>query len=660
MAVKIILCAISVIALSGMTELYGNKRPRSAQRLSTVWVIAGCLLGLVGIGIYLVLGDDAKLVLPWFIPWGSFSVAIDTVSAVFLLPVFIMTMLGSIYGLSYWKQAEHPKNSRKLQLFYGLFAASMAMVVLARDGVMFLIVWEVMALSAYFLVTTEDEDPAVCRAGWVYLVATHVGVLCLIALFVLMRRATGSFALEPIAVNALAPDMAEAIFWLALVGFGFKAGLMPLHLWLPGAHAKAPSHISAMMSGVMIKMGIYGFIRIIGFLPNPPAWWGGLLLALGAVTGILGIVFALGQHDIKRLLAYSSIENVGIIFIGLGLAMLGRSLERTDWVVLGLGGALLHVLNHSLFKSLMFLGAGAVINATHTRLIDGLGGLGKSMPLTGTLFAVGAGAICALPPLNGFVGELFIYMGLFRTIGMGQGMSWPVAGFTVPALAMIGALAATCFIKLMGTVFLGQVRSERALHARDPDICMTGPMIFLALCCGVIGLAPWLAAPLLDRAVASWNPVKTMVLEPLGKIIPLEWITVMGLAILALTLSGMLVLRRMYRHGTVDSAGTWDCAYVNFTTRMQYTGSSFSQMLVNMFSWALWPNAHLPHPAGLFPKTKSAFKSHVPDVVLDRFILPVFGFASRFLPRWRIVSRGLIQIDILYIFIIIIVLFIWS
>lgn len=658
MAVKLILCAISIIALSGMTELNGDKQPGSSQRLSTVWVIAGCLLGLVGIGVYLVSGDDAKMVFPWFIPWGRFSVAIDAIGVVFLLPVFIMAMLGSIYGLSYWKQAEHPKNSRKLQIFYGLFAASMAMIILARDGVLFLIIWEIMALSAYFLVTTEDEDPAVCRAGWVYLVATHVGTLCLIALFVLIRRTTGSFSLEPIA-NTLAPGMAKAIFWLALVGFGFKAGLMPLHLWLPGAHAKAPSHISAMMSGVMIKMGIYGFIRIIGFLPNPPTWWGGLLLALGAVTGILGIAFALGQHDIKRLLAYSSIENVGIIFMGLGLAMLGRSLERTDWIALGLGGALLHVLNHSLFKSLMFLGAGAVIHATRTRLIDGLGGLGKSMPLTGILFAVGAGAICALPPLNGFVSELFIYMGLFRTVGIGQGMSWPVAGFVVPVLAMIAALAVTCFIKLLSAVFLGQARSEQTLHAHDPDIRMIGPMIFLAVCCAVIGFAPWLGITLLDQAVAGWSRVGTMELEPLGRIVPLEWITVMGLAILALTGFGLLVLRRIYCHRIVDSAGTWDCGYVNPNVRMQYTGSSFSQMMVDLFSWIMRPSVHLPQPMGLFPKTKT-FKSHVPDLVLDRIVLPVFGLASRFLPKYRTVSKGLIQIDILYIFLIIIVLFMWS
>src|ERR1051326_8733645 len=231
-----------------------------------------------------------------------------------------------------------------------------------------------MALGAFFLVTTEDEDPAVREAGWIYLIATHTATLSLFALFALLRSATGSYELTALP-DDVAPHVATAIFLLAVIGFGFKAGLMPLHIWLPGAHAMAPSHVSALMSGVLIKIGIYGLVRVCSLLSHPPLWWGALLLAVGTVSGVLGVVFAIGQHDLKRLLAYHSVENIGIITMGLGLAMVGRSLQRADCVALGLAGALLHVWNHGLFKSVLFLSAGAVIHATHTREIDRLGGL---------------------------------------------------------------------------------------------------------------------------------------------------------------------------------------------------------------------------------------------------------------------------------------------
>src|SRR5262249_9358993 len=338
-------------------------------------------------------------------------------SAIFLVPVFLISLLGNVYGLDYWKQTAHPENGRKLRLFYGLLTAGMALLVIARNSILFLFGWEIMALSAFFLVTTEDNDTEVRAAGWVYLVATHVATLCLFALFALLRMAGGSFALTPLAEGSVTPALATAIFVLALVGFGLKAGIMPLHIWLPGAHAAAPSHVSAIMSGVLIKMGIYGLVRVTSLLPTPPLEWGTTVLVLGAVSGVLGVAFAIGQHDLKRLLAYHSIENIGIIAMGLGLAMIGRTLSRPDWVLLGLAGVLLHVWNPALFKALLFLSAGSVIHATHSREIDRLGGLAKTMPWTALSFLVGAMAICGLPPLNGFVSEFLIYLGMFGTLG---------------------------------------------------------------------------------------------------------------------------------------------------------------------------------------------------------------------------------------------------
>ena len=259
-----------------------------------------------------------------------------------------------------------------------------------------------------------------------------MATLCLIALFALLRLAGGSFSLVPLAQESLTPAMATAVFILALVGFGLKAGIMPLHVWLPDSHAIAPSHVSAIMSGVIIKMGIYGLVRVTSLVPNPPLAWGVIVLGLGAISGVLGVAFAIGQHDLKRLLAYHSIENIGIIVMGLGLALVGRSLGRSEWIILGLSGALLHVWNHAFFKALLFLSAGSVIHATRTREIDQLGGLAKKMPWTSVGFLVGAGAICGLPPLNGFVSEFLIYLSSSKTLLDNDGATFAGAAFAVP------------------------------------------------------------------------------------------------------------------------------------------------------------------------------------------------------------------------------------
>src|SRR5262249_7376243 len=316
-----------------------------------------------------------------------------------------------------------------------------------------------------------------------------------------LRAVSGSFALNPLDPDHLSPGLTTAIFVLALIGFGLKAGIMPLHVWLPSAHANAPSHVSAIMSGVLIKMGIYGLVRVTSLLPTPPLEWGTGVLGLGVVSGVLGVAYAVGQHDLKRLLAYHSIENIGIIVMGLGLAMIGRSLGRADWVLLGLSGGLLHVWNHALFKALLFLSAGSVIHATHTREIDRFGGLAKNMPRTAIFFLIGAVAICGLPPLNGFVSEFLIYLGLFSTLGNGNGWSFAAVAFAAPALALIGALAVACFVKVYGTVFLGTARTEQADHVRESPPNMICPMAVLAACCFFIGMAPLVLTPILNAAV---------------------------------------------------------------------------------------------------------------------------------------------------------------
>jgi len=654
----LVLTAIGVLALSGVPACLLPARRAAGQRLTVALMLSGSALGLGGVALA-VAGSQAGLALemPWSLPWGQFAVGLDPLGALFLLPVLVVPALGSVYGLGYWRQADHPGNGRRLGLFLGLLAAAMALVVLARDGILFLLAWEAMALSAYFAATVEEDDPEVGRAGWIYLVAAHVGTLCLMAMFALWRHATGSFALAPGAAMPVA--LAGPLFVLALAGFGFKAGLMPLHVWLPGAHANAPSHVSAVMSGVMLKMGIYGLVRMTSLLPVTAAWWGGTLLAVGAVTGVGGIAYALGQGDLKRLLAYSSIENLGIIAMGLGLALLGRHDGRADWVLLGLGGALFHAWNHSLFKPLLFLAAGAVIHGVGTREIDRMGGLAKRMPRVTRLFLAGAVAICALPPLNGFAGEWLLYLGLFRTLDVAPGAGFPLAALAVGALAMIGALAVACLVKLFGAAFLGAPRTDAVGHAHDPGACMILPMGILAAGCLALGLMPWAAWPLLAAAVAAWAPMPGLAEAAATAGAALAWVGALGLALAALVAAVAMAWRLLPRARQCRGAVTWDCGYVRPTARMQYTGSSFTQGLVGMFAFLLWPRREATAPSTPFPR-EGSFRSLVPDVVLDRLALPCCRLLGRQVPRLHLLQQGRTQLYALYILVMVIVLLLWG
>lgn len=654
MSIALLLAAVVLLASSGVPGLLATRKSDAAQIVACTLAMIGGALGLGGVGVFCWAGS-ADLDLAWFLPLGSLSIRIDALSAAFLLPIFLVPLLGSLYGLGYWKQSEHPENGRKLRLFYGLLSGSMAMVVMAHDTVLFLFAWEVMALSAFFLVSTEDREPAACRAGWIYLVATHVGTLCLFALFVLMRRVTGTFALAPIAAAQLAPAAATGIFVLALCGFGLKAGIMPLHVWLPGAHANAPSHVSAVLSGVLLKVGVYGLVRTTGLLPDAPAWWGGVLLALGAVSGVAGMAFALGQRDLKRALAYSSIENIGIIFMGVGLALLGRSAGRPEWVALGLAGALLHVWNHSSFKPLLFFCAGSVVHATHTRDIERLGGLSKRMPFTALLFAFGAVAICALPPLNGFVSEWLIYQGLFATAAAGTSAAYSGIAFAAPVLAMIGALAVAGFVRLLGTVFLGEPRTHDSQDASESPPTMIVPMVMLAASCLGLALAsPWIA-PLLDRVVVEWNPPSAGANVRVAEIVPLNTLAGITAVLIGLIAAGLLASRACARRRPIATAGTWDCGYARPTPRMQYTGSSFSQFVVWLFSFLVWPRVRHPELDGLAPRNAS-FRHSAPDLILDRLLLPALRRSGRGLTWFRRLQQGRIQIYLLYVPVIVLIL----
>ena len=500
-------------------------------------------------------------------------------------------------------------------------------------------------------------------------------------MFALWKWTTGSFALGPIAAGAAGIGALSALLFLALIGFGLKAGIMPLHFWLPGAHASAPSHVSAMLSGVVLKMGVYALVRFVFLLPEAPPSWGGAVLGLGMIGGLLGVVFAIAQHDLKRLLAYHSIENVGIIMMGLGLAMLGRSAHRSDWLVLGLAGCLLHVWNHSLFKSLLFLGAGAAIRGARTRRIDLMGGLAKSMPWTAALFLVGAVAICGLPPLNGFVSELLVYLGLFRSVGL-PGEPVSAAVVAAPVLSTIGALALACFVKVYGIAFLGSSRRPDSGRlsggVRESPVSMLAPMSVLALCCALIGCVPALVGPLLDAAIgsvvaiqrvagsavgaasaagaANTAAVSPATLGELPRIADLAPLRPIGL-VSAILLGAIVCLAAVQwlRSRRVRRVPTWDCGYATPGARMQYTASSFARTITAMFSWALRPRASVPRIEGAFP-APSRLESHVDDAVLDGLIMPAARGTARLFGWFRRFQRGLAQQYILYILVILVLL----
>jgi hydrogenase-4 component B len=644
MSLALVIVAILLSALSGVPGLALPKAGRAGQRIAVGMMAASMAAGLVGV-LLAFLGDLSPVLQFSWPATGQSLIGMDPLSAFFLVPVFLVGGLGSVYGLGYWPQALHQDNGHKLGLFWGLLVAGMALLVVSRNAWGFLLGWEAMALSAFFLVATEDKKAESRRAAFVYLVAAHIGTLALFGFFTVWNWCTGSYDLVAIASDKVGLGTLNGLFLLSLLGFGLKAGILPLHFWLPGAHANAPTHVSAILSGVVLKMGIYGLVRFLFLLPEPPAAWGFLLLVLGVVSAVLGVVFALAQHDLKRLLAYHSVENVGIILIGLGIALVGRSSHNPLLLVLGLAGCLLHVWNHSLFKSLLFFGAGSVLHGAHTKQIDQLGGLGKTMPATALLFLFGAVAIVGLPPLNGFVSEFFLFLGFFGAVTQGGSQGMEVA-MTAPFLAVVGALALACFVKVYGAVFLGSPRTAQAQHAHESPLSMKLPMTVLAAACLVIGVAPATVVPVLEAAIAATVGSGAGTLPALASVAPMTAVGFGALGIFAVVFAVWAVVAASRRQGR--KVLTWDCGYAQPTGRMQYTASSFAQSLVMLFGWVLKPDVHADPGKGNFP-AKAHWKSHVNELVLDRWVTPWGRRMEKVAVWFKYFQQGLTQNYVTYI-----------
>jgi hydrogenase-4 component B len=644
-----------VAAITGVVALLFN-RSRAALWIGAAGVWAGCVLAASPVVATLQWQTPQAIQMAWSMPGGSLSFGMDGLSAFFCLPILIISPLAAVYGCQYL--AHSKRGLGVAALSYNILVASMLLLMTARNGLLFLIVWEVMAISSFVLVVFDDEHAHVRRAGWIYLIATHIGTAALLAFFALMGGYAKSLDFDRMASAGAPAGMATLLFVLAVIGFGTKAGFMPLHVWLPEAHPAAPSHVSALMSGVMIKTGIYGLLRAFVLLGPPSSAWGWILIVIGLVSGVLGVAFALAQRDIKRLLAYSSVENIGIIALGLGAGILGLCWKRPGLAFLGFGGGLLHVLNHSVFKSLLFFGAGAVAHGTGTREMDRLGGLMKPMRWTAVTFVIGSAAICGLPPFNGFISEFLIYMAGFRALHATSRTVVLAVGVGV-GLALIGGLAVACFTKAFGMVFLGEPRSKEAAHAHEVGWAMRGPMAVLAILCLGIGLAAPFMIHLIDPAISVVTGSSVTESTWIGDLPLLQNIVAVSALLLAVV-GILLIVRRCLPRGKVESStGTWDCGYAQPTVRMQYTASSFTQPVVDLFAIFLGTRKRRSGVDGFFPK-QGTFDMDTPDTATERLFAPLFRLIDTAVAPIRRMQHGRIHGYLLYIAIVLIVLLIWK
>jgi len=587
---------------------------------------------------------------------------LDALSAFFLLPVVVLSALAAVYGGNYLLAYRGRKSLGSSWFFYSVFVLGMIMVIIARSALLFLLSWEVMSISAFFLVTFEHEKSEVRRAGWVYLVATHLGVAFLFATFVLLGRHAGSLEFAAFdRMPALNGFWSGLIFVLALIGFGAKAGFVPFHVWLPEAHPAAPSHVSALMSGVMIKMGLYGLLRVLTFLGAPAPWWGLTLASLGLLTALVGVSLAVAQRDMKRVLAYSSIENMGLIGLALGVGMWCSAGGMASLAALATAAGLLHIWSHALMKGLMFLAAGSVLHGTGTKDMEKLGGLMKRMPWTGGAMMAGAVAISALPPMNGFVSEWLLYLSLMKCGLATNGGRSLTAFLAVGLLALVGGLATITFVRLTGVVLLGSPRSEAAGRAHESSRWMLAPMLLLGFLCTTVAVCPQAVAGLLpgvlDQVIGAGAGAEFPGMGPAAA--PLSTLGYLNAWTLIALGTAAAISLALSRARAQSEGPTWGCGYLVPTVRMQYTGRSFAEMFAeHLLPRFLRPRTIRQAPLGVFP-AQSSFGSTCPDPVSERLYEPFFrSWADRF-SRLRILQQGKVHVYLVYIVVTVVLALAW-
>ncbi len=637
-----------------------------APRLITGAVFpAGAVVSLLlaVTGLWAIGAPASAAILPAGLPDLPFHVRIDALSGFFLLLLGGVSLGISLFAVGYFRGTGGTALAL-LNLQYHVFLASMAFVVIADDAYLFMITWESMALSSYFLVTTEHHDEQNRKAGFIYLLVAHIGAIAILLCFGVLHGGHGDYTFEALRAADLSGTWATVAFLLAFFGFGAKAGMLPLHVWLPEAHPAAPSPVSALMSGVMLKTAIYGMVRVIYDLIGGIRWeWGLTVLLFGAATSLFGVLFALMQHDLKRLLAYHSVENIGIILIGIGLSMVFIGSGHPVAGALGLIAGLYHTLNHAVFKGLLFLGAGSILKSTGIRNLNEMGGLVRYLPHTALYFLIGALAISALPPLNGFVSEWLTFQASLQAPLLDSSVVRSLVPIVAAVLALSGALTGMCFVKVYGIAFLGQHRHEFAEPPREASEWERAGMLWLALACVALGLFPvfmvgelnkvslaLIQAGLSEEAMASWLwLVPTSSAQ--ASYSPVVFLLVIA-AVFGLT---FLAVRHIY-HGRLRRADPWDCGFPAQTSRMQDSADAFGQPIRQIFAPVYLIHRDIPRADDAQP----VFRQSVEDRHWYSMYLPIARFAEFLSGHIGKLQQGRISVYLLYSFLTLIALLVFA
>lgn len=664
----LLICAAILLALSPTAVMLG--RSVTATRLLYGASLAATAVSLAtALAWFLGATQPESLTFPIGVPWLGAHLRLDALSAFFLIVVDLGAMTASLFALGY---GVHETVPQRVLPFYPAFIAGMSVVVLADDAFTFLISWEFMSLTSWALVMSHHRDPENVKAGYLYLIMASFGTLALLLAFGLLAGPDGLYTFAQMRAAHPSAALGAMVLLLALVGAGSKAGLVPLHVWLPLAHPAAPSHVSALMSGVMTKVAVYGFVRIVFDLAGGPAWWWSIvILACAGVTTVMGVLYALMQHDLKRLLAYHTVENIGIIFIGLGLALAFKTYGMVFPAALALTAALLHVFNHSLFKSLLFFGAGAVLAATGERDMEHLGGLIHRMPQTAFAFLIGCAAISALPPLNGFVSEWLTFQAILLSPQLplwGLKLLVPAVG---ALLALSAALAAACFVKAYGVTFLGRPRTSAAENARETESYSLTAMLFLAALCLTVGILPGLfidgLAPVSSFLLGARMPVQS------GD----QWLSIVPIAASRSSYDGLLVFVFMAVSGALAAfaihrlasdrmrrAPAWDCGYPDASPATQYSATSFAQPIRRVFGTTVFrarEHCEMPPPGDGRP-ARLVVELH--DLAWDSIYAPLaagIGFAADRLNRLQFLTiRQFLTLVFCTLVVLLLVLAVWS
>ena len=588
------------------------------------------------------------------------NVVIDPISAFFILIILIMGIISMVYAKGYLKPyVAQGKNINYHIMFFVTLVLSMLAVVTCQNALFFIVCWEIMSLSSFFLVIFENDKKEILDAGVKYLVFMHISVLFIIVVFGILSIKSGSYdfaSFAPILKNNR--HFADIIFLLAFIGFGIKSGFVPFHNWLPDAHPAAPSHVSAIMSGVMIKTGVYGILRIISLIGAPSKFIAYFVLIISLITALYGVLYAISQNDFKRMLAYSSIENIGIIGIGLGTGLIGLAYNQPMIAFLGFTGSALHTLNHSVFKELLFFAAGNVYLKTHTKNMEVLGGLIKTMPYTAGFFLLASLAICALPPLNGFVSEIMIYFSLFKGLEINIFSNFIILAFGIASLALVGTMAILCFTKAFSVIFLGNQRNTKpAAPENDCDIFMLAPMGVLSIIALVIGLFPQYVVKMLILPVFKvvspayvQNPAMAENTKMLSKSLFEQAAFLQTLSFIAFALLvaiALLLFLKISLNKKIEKAETWGCGYNRADYHAQYTASSYVSPFLSMLKPLFKKVFNIEKPRKIFPSS-AHFSLSIEDIEEAYLIKPVLKFDEWFLSKFEKLQDGNLQAYLKY------------